>query len=228
MKTCSTCGKKLATKAGLKQHVESVHAHVQRVTGKGRATNGGSIPAAMAGGSLSKMRAVGSNFGDGTITLQRSELLTSVEVAGKASAAAGSIKLLPTSGVLPWLYKLASSFDQIVWHSARVYYKPAVGTTFSGSMVIGVDWNPSATGTSRATVQACSPVVEAAAWQPMSLALPAGRLQSRKFYFLTASAAQDAAPAALLYNLKCTAQEVQAFVGDIWLEYRVSLLSPSA
>lgn len=224
MKTCSICRKKLASKAGLKQHMDSVHS-------QGRASNRkqqGGVPAAMAGAPVTSMRSMGSAMGDGTITLQRSEILCSIEIPANGTSAADCIKMLPSPSVLPWLYKISSSFDQIIWHQARVYYKPAVGTTFGGSLVIGVDWNPAATATTRATVQACSPVMEAAAWQPMQMVLPPARLQSRKFYFLTATAAQDAAPAALLYNLKCSTVKEQTFLGDLWLEYRVSLLSPSA
>lgn len=225
MKTCSICKKKLATKNGLAQHMASVHAQGQ---GPSRRKSGKSIPAAMPGAAVTSMRSSGSSMGDGTITLQRSEILTSIEVADKATSTKGAIKLLPNASVMPWLFKLTSSFDQIVWHSARVYYKPAVGTTYFGSLVLGVDWNPSATAADRTVVQACSPVIEAAAWQPLQLVLPSSRLQSRKFYFVAAPAAQDAAPAAILYNLKCSSVSGQTFVGDIWLEYRVSLLSPSA
>lgn len=223
MKTCTICRKKLASKAGLKQHMDSVHSQ-----GRASVRKQQSVPAAMAGPSVGAMRSMGSSLGDGTITLQRSEILCSIEVPVNGTSFADHVKLLPSAAVLPWLHKIASSFDQIVWHQARVYYKPAVGTTFSGSLVIGVDWNPAATVTTRSTVQACSPVMEAAAWQPMQMVLPAARLQSRKYYFLTATAAQDAAPAALLFNLKCSTVKEQTFLGDIWLDYRISLLSPSA
>lgn len=223
MKTCSVCRKKFSAKAGLKQHMDSVHSQKGMNSGQK-----GMVPAGFITRQTQAMRAMGNSMGDGTITLQRSELIKSVEVANNSNTSDGYIKLLPTASVLPWLYKLASSFDQIVWHQARVIYKPAIGTTFGGSFVIGVDWNPAATTSSRSTVQACSPVAETAVWQPSQIVLPASRLQSRKYYFMSASQAQDAAPAAILYNLKCSSVAEQTFIGDIWLEYKVSLLGPSA
>lgn len=224
MKVCSVCRKKFSSKNGLKQHMQAVHSGNSNGGGKPRQ----GVMAGYSGRALSKPQVMGSNSGDGTITLQRSELLETIEVVANGTSAKGAIRLLPTANCMKWLHKIASSFDQIVWHSARVYFKPAVGTTFAGSLVIGVDWNPAATDAARDTVQACSPVTESPAWQPSQLVLPTQRLQSRRYYFMVSAVAQDTSPAAVLYNLKCTASTAQTFVGDIWIDYKVSLLSPSA
>lgn len=234
VRQCPVCQKKLATKAGLKQHMEQVHRvgvpnQAKAPSRRRRRNQGGGATMLPSGFMSSTPRGGGgANSPEGTIVLSRADLVKSIDLAANSDSASGAIPLLPSADVMPWLYKLATSFDQIQWHSARVYYKPAVGTTFAGSLVLGVDWNADADKAGRNIVQACTPVIEAAAWQPTSLTLPPSRLQSRRYYFITAAEKKDAAPGALLYNLKASKQTAQSFVGDIWLEYRVSLLGPSA
>lgn len=221
MKSCPRCQKKLATKAGLKQHMDSVH--------NGAPQRKGGVVPARTSGKISQPRTMGSNLGDGSITLSRSELLTSVDVQANADTSTGAIQLYPTPQNMTWLAKLAAAYDQIVWHSARVFFKPACGTTRNGSLLIGVDWDPTAADTARATVQSCTPVTEAPVWQQSQLTLPSTRLQSRKYYFLKGSPqAQDKAPGVLLYHAKVDKESNQRFYGDIWIDYRVTLQGPSA
>lgn len=228
MKSCPQCQRKLASQAGLKQHMAAVHQGGQQRAkrGNGRVNGGNNIPAGYST-NVPRSTSLGGSQ-QGVIIVSRTELAVSIDVAAAAGEASKAIKLAPSRNCLPWLSRLAGSFDEIIWHSARVFYKPAVGTNFAGSLVIGMDWNAKATDASREKAQSCSPAMESAAWQPISMVLPSNRLQSRKFYNLSADDAIDQAPGAILYNLKCDTSDKQRFVGDIWIDYKVSLLGPSA
>nr|WQM60694.1 MAG: VP3 protein [Solemoviridae sp. 1] len=215
--------------------MEAVHSTARPATQpKPRRRNpaASSIPAGFAVGGASPRRRRGrggnglNNSSEGAITLARSELLSSVEYA-TAGVYAKAVVLEPTDNFMPWLYVLYKGFDQMQWHSCSIVYKPAVGTTFAGSLVVGVDWNAEATKTDRNVVQACTPVMEAAAWQPLQMTLPSSRLQSRRFYIRSAEKATDRAPGVLLINLK-TSESRATFVGDIWIHYKVTLYGPSA
>lgn len=221
MKACPRCQKKLASKAGLKQHMDAVHNGAPQRSGR-------AVPAGVSSRPPAQARTMGSNLGDGSITLSRSELLASVEVASAKDSAQGYIVLLPSSTTMAWLFRLSSAYDQIVWHTARVFFKPASGTTRNGILLMGMDWNPAATDCSRTTVQSCTPVTESPVWQQSQLPLPASRLQSRKFYFLKASSSVDQAPGVLLWHVKTDTTTAKIFLGDLWIDYRVSLLGPSA
>lgn len=229
MKTCPICQRKLATKAGLKQHMESVHktlssAPVRRGNGRPSGVRGTRVPGAATAPFSSGSS--GSVAGDGTIRIGRSELISSITLKAKQADASGRIPMEAQS--CAWLSKLAKVYDQIVWHSITIEFKPAVGTVFSGSIVIGFDWNPDANQVDRKTVQACMPSVEAPIWQPLKMSLPSARLQTRRFYLINSSSASDKSPGVLLYNLKSTSQDNDMFVGDIWVTYSVSLMGPSA
>lgn len=164
----------------------------------------------------------------GELVLARSELLFSVEAEAKTSEFKKATKLLPSGTSLTWLNKLAESFDQIEWLSASLVWKPAVGTTFNGSVICGVDWNAGATDAARTTVQACMPHFDTPIWQQARLSLQAQRLQSRKAYILKAENAVDQAPGVILVNVKFDEKTTKQFLGDLWLDYRVRLMGPSA
>lgn len=180
------------------------------------------LPAAFVGGPR------GNFAGEGTVRIARSEIMYSVEVSVQGTNFNRATIIEPANQTMPWLYKMSSLFDQIVWENCEFSYKPACGTSFGASLVMGVDWDPQATDASRSKVQACSPVVECAAWQPITLVLPKTRLQSRRIYVRNSSSPADRAPGVLLVNLKCSAADRQTFVGDVWVKYSVVLMGPSA
>lgn len=169
-----------------------------------------------------------SNDGEGTLTLSRSELVRSIEVDAKVDEKGDYMEFFPSSSTMAWLYRLAKSFDQIVWHSVTIEYRPAVGTNYSGSLVFGIDWNAATTAVDRVKVQACTPTSEAPVWQPQTINVPGSRLQSRRFFILKATNSVDRSPFCLLWSLKRNATDDKTFYGDIWVHYRVSLMGPSA
>lgn len=130
---------------------------------------------------------------------------------------------------LPWLKGLAASFDRYVWLKAHIVYKAAVGTTKSGLVAVGPDWDSyHSTSYSRQDVLAYTPVYESPVWQSGRLALPPSRLMTRKEYRLkewTSQATEgevfDLFPCVVVYN--CSGTETITY-GEIWVEYTVRLI----
>nr|QHA33885.1 putative coat protein [Atrato Sobemo-like virus 3] len=165
---------------------------------------------------------------EGELVLARSELLCTITLEKMKTEAMAAIKLLPTAEALSWLNALSGHFDQIEWLAVKLLWKPCVGTTFNGSVLFGVDWNAGAVSAVRNKVQACVPHMDTPLWQQGSMLLPAARLQSRRFYVPAATEAVDQAPCVILYNVRATAQTADTVVGDVWIEYRVRLMGPTA
>ncbi|QSL99569.1 MAG: putative capsid protein [Pythion sobemo-like virus] len=213
MVKCNQCNRQFKTQAALNQHRQASHqpsANPPRRRAPARRT----MPA--------------QSNREGELVIGRQELLLSLEVKKDASESKQVVKLLPTETALTWLNKLAGNFDQIEWLSASLVWKPAVGTTFNGSLIIGVDWNAAANDAKRVVVQATVPHVDTPVWQQARLAMPANRLQSRKAYILKADAAVDSSPGVVLVNAKTNKVADDTFLGDLWLDYRVRLMGPSA
>lgn len=167
--------------------------------------------------------ASGAQPSNGEIVVTRCELLDAVVVSTAASV--GSVALLPSSTALSWLHKLRSAFDRIEWLSAKLHWKPFVGTQTSGSVAFGVDWNSVAATVTRAKVQACTPVYESPVWQAGNLNLPARYLMSRKVYHFDATDEADRQPGKLIWAV---AGASAATVGEIWCTYKVRLSGTTA
>lgn len=167
---------------------------------------------------------------EGKIVVQRAELLCELTVAAGSSSTTCYAALKPSGTRMPWLAKLAGSFTQIIWHTARLEYRPAVGTMKDGSLVVGVDWDPESTAPSKSKVQSCSPNFQVPVWQKKEIAIPSSRLQSRKFYTLSEKADKvDQAPCEVLVYLSCTSnKDAEQYFGDIWVHYNVTLQGPTS
>lgn len=129
-----------------------------------------------------------------------------------------------------WLKGLAKNFDRYRWLSAVVEYKPAVGTTTTGLMAFGPDWNSgtSTTTYTREEVLAATPLSEAPVWQQQSLPLPKARLMSRKDYRISTKddttwdddSAFDVMPCFIMW----ATTGAKSIVGELWVSYTVELI----
>lgn len=175
--------------------------------------------------------AAGVNPSQGEIVVTRSELVGSVAMAA-AGTGTGSINMYPDSSSFAWLHKLRSAFDRIEWMSATLCWKPFVGTQASGSVAFGVDWNSQPGTTTRAKVQACTPVYESPVWQSGSLSLPNRYLMTRKVYLLESSVLQDKQPGVIVWALAGVVspkdKDASIVFGEIWCTYKVRLSGTTA
>nr|QOW03292.1 capsid [Kisumu mosquito virus] len=168
---------------------------------------------------------------DGRIVVQRCELLFELKVDKDTEGAAYYEVLQPNSSRMPWLSKLCKNFSQIIWRSARLEYRPAVGTMKDGSLVVGIDWNPIASSPDKAKVQSMTPNFQVPVWQKKEMTIPASRLQSRKFYSTDTSSSVDIidkVPCEVLAYISCTKDAAnKQYFGDIWIHYNVILQGPT-
>lgn len=211
---CNLCQRQFKTAQALSQHKAALHRQPSR-------------PTRVAAPAPRRM-AVPRQMPEGELVISRTELLTTITIAKDKSDVAWYHSLLPDTKVLVWLAGLTKAFDQIVWERAEVMWKPCVGTTFNGSIILGVDWNAAATDASRTKAAACSPSLDTPLWRPANIVLPPSRLQSRKAYILSAVEDVDKSPCVILANVKSTTQSADTCVGDVWLKYTVRLIGPSA
>nr|QOI91430.1 capsid [Guangzhou sobemo-like virus]QOI91434.1 capsid [Guangzhou sobemo-like virus]QOI91438.1 capsid [Guangzhou sobemo-like virus]UBJ26033.1 capsid protein [Sichuan mosquito sobemo-like virus]BEJ26065.1 capsid protein [Wenzhou sobemo-like virus 4] len=167
---------------------------------------------------------------EGKIVVQRAELLCEIKVAKNAAGAAYHEILQPTDSRMAWLYKLSKNFSQIVWHTAKLEYRPAVGAMKDGSLVVGVDWNPIADAPDKAKVQSMTPNFQVPVWQKKELTIPSSRLQSRKFYSTETDSTIpliDRVPCEVLAYISCSKSSDDQYFGDIWVHYNVTLMGPT-
>lgn len=162
----------------------------------------------------------------GTIRIRRKELVQAVK-----GAASGSVGVHPDS--MPWFKKLASPFDQIIWHSCVFEYRPCASATVSGSFSMGIDWDSnSPTVVSYNSVANLTPVRDGPMWRALTMPLPANRLQSRRMYMLhvandnKADFDYDRMPGYL--NYCSTASDPNTVYGHIWCTYDVTLLGTAS
>lgn len=124
---------------------------------------------------------------------------------------------------LPGLHKFAGIYERITWHSAKVWWRPSLGTTEAGMVTYGVDWDLKNTDAlTRAQIALYTPSASHAVWMDTSskpLILPAARLSSRKIMFFSQEANSiDGSPACLV-ALSTHAKGG----GEFWIEYTVTL-----
>lgn len=158
----------------------------------------------------------------GSIRLKRDEFLATV--TGKSK---NVIDLYPSSTVFPFLYGLTKCYERIVWHSMRIHYKTASGTTKDGMITMGIDWNSNAKveNITKSQVQSYTPNCEFPVWiQSKSMVLPSSRLMSRKEYIIASKDVADKQPGQLVVFPGGEAYEH----GDLWVEYDVSLHGTTA
>jgi len=145
-----------------------------------------------------------------------------------AAEAVVSIELQVSS--FPVLGKLAGTFEKIIWHNMRIYWKPAVGTTYGGLVTLGVDWNSAKLASSRSDVAAYTPSSTCAVWSDMSsapLVLSQAKLMTRKEFIIGADAKVDRGPGTLVVGVSIPKPDTVT-LGEIWISYSATLSGTTA
>lgn len=166
--------------------------------------------------------------GTAQIKFSRTELVASVTLAksGNVNKATGTIRVVPDSA--PILKKLGGAFERARWERSNFYWKPSVGAMYSGSIVMGVDWDMRNAATTRADVAAYAPsrvlpLREDGESQP--LRMDPSRLKGRNWYNFSDSTDAVACPAQLVWVAE---GESAITVGEIYWTYTVVLDGPHA
>lgn len=156
----------------------------------------------------------GAGPSDATVRITKTELLVSVT---KSEAASFHIQ----STNIPTLKRLSKIYERVKFHSLRIFWKPAVGTTESGMVTYGLDWDFHGLVSERAFIAQYSPSASHAVWcdttqRPM--VAPASRLQSRAWYRNNNADTVDAAVCDLVYK-----SDHQRGGGEFWITYSCTL-----
>lgn len=174
-------------------------------------------------GKKSKRKGSASNLSSGQITLERKEILVELKSTG-VNFQATSIKLRPES--FSFLKKF-TMFDRFRFNRLRLYYKPMVASTQSGSVIYGVEWDMSTnTPKSRADLSSLSPVRTHACWfdgESQPLICPAPRLHTKLWFSVDAAdKSDDSGPGVLLVGFSGPSEAIT--LGEIWADYSVTLM----
>lgn len=163
-------------------------------------------------------RAGGSAVGlDAVVRFSRRELVMSITDSKPVTIGLHKNKL-------PGFAKLAGIYERVQWHSCKFWWVPMVGTTQSGAVTYGVDWDGSTSyETTRQQIALLTPSASHAVWCDTSnepLILPASRLSSRPWYITQVGYTpgdMDVAPAFLVVK-----SDFASGGGEIWVEYSVT------
>lgn len=161
------------------------------------------------------------NMNAGEVTISKLELCGTVKVEANKSSNAGSCSLYPPD--LPFLSSLSKSFERIKWHSCALMYKPAASMTQAGLFSMGVDWNWSTAQTTRKKIAAYQPTCTTSVWKEVTMSLPPQRLQSRLWYSTEAASGPDSGPGVIAWAADSAGGSAGVTLGEIWVQYRVTL-----
>lgn len=130
------------------------------------------------------------------------------------------ISLSPTK--LPFLAGFTKMFDRYVYHRIRIVYRPSCGSTTSGSLIVGIDWDSKKSANlTYKVISNLTPVMDLPLWQGGTLVLPPSKLMTRKEYIINTDDTDefDSTPGFVCFAATgATAQTA----GHLWIDYDIS------
>lgn len=172
---------------------------------------------------------MGTGIGNGgRIVLSRDELLVQVKTTAGRGESVFSVDLKPSSGVMPFLFRLASCYQRIRWLRAHISWRPACGTNTNGIISYGVAYNNTKSISTRELVTSLTPCNDHAVWQSTGVApliIPSDLLMSRKWYALnsTGDDAFDAQMGKFYVGLSHDTISTAESRGEFWISYSVEM-----
>lgn len=116
-------------------------------------------------------------------------------------------------------------------------YKPAVGSTAAGQVLLGVDYDPADATLTYNSTAALSPKAVCPVWRETSLSIPPGRAMKQKWLYTDASGSRasategsdfhfDLRPETAAFGLQVTSTYQSGSPGSLWVEYNLEFCSP--
>lgn len=157
---------------------------------------------------------------DGSIRIARSVRLCELKT-GADGVLATACELNPRHW--GWIDKISAAYERCKFHRLGFTFRTACGTTKSGLVSYGVDWDPSAEAPGdRGVVTACVPFLECAVWaNPNELVCPSDKLNAVTWYVFDQSAVSM--PGKLLVYAQ---SDKNLLIGDIFVHYDLTLSGP--
>lgn len=186
---------------------------------RGRGRNGLTVPA-MPTQALGRMA--------GTMVQNGACTVVATERWNAFFAAAGTVYnavFLPGRSGLVRLDGIAALYEQWRVHSVELHYRAYTGTTQSGAVNVGVDYDARTAEPTLADIQALNPNVEGPVWQSAAIPVDVNRVMKGRWHY-TAQCADnhpDLGP-----GFAVVAHSSLANAGAIWVTYRVEFTGPTA
>lgn len=155
---------------------------------------------------------------NGTLRVKYRELLTSVSVNSTQI-----YEFLPGATGMPHLDARAGLYEMYKIIGVRFIYKPAVGTSTNGEVLLGVDFDSRDIVQTYLGTAALQPKSTGPVWRAFGLRVPPERAMKQKW--LLTSNLQDDAPARGAFTLQVT-NTANLEPGTIWCEYHLLFASP--
>lgn len=124
-----------------------------------------------------------------------------------------------------WLSNLSKFFDRWKIYSCSFEYRPSVGTTTDGKVMMGINYvSDGGNKVSKDTIAALTPFLDTPVWQSAKLVFPQNRLMVQKEYQIDSSPSNGnwEFPGALEWSVGGPTGGTKE-VGDIWVTYDVEL-----
>lgn len=160
--------------------------------------------------------------------LQRDELLLQVATVPSKTETVFTKPLIPSSGVMPFLFQISSCYQRIRWLKCHVTWRPAVGTSTNGIITYGFQFNSDGSITTRSNVTDLTPVNDHPVWQSgqmTPLVVPQEMLQTRKWYVLNSTQADtyDKALGTFCVGASHDSAAAAKTLGEFWVSYSVEM-----
>lgn len=163
-------------------------------------------------------------FSGTSMRFTHEELLCTIKA--DTSGTVKNYDFIPRSTGLPVLDKLAAVFERYKAVAVTVFYRPIVGTTTDGAVVVACDWDALTDATTLAQLYSMSPHIRGPVYQSQSMVFPMQRLNAFQSYYMSTSAAiLLKAPFSI-----CTAAKTGSDkeVGEVWVRYTILFEGVSA
>lgn len=211
---CPKCNRQFKTKAALLQHERDSHREQPSAPKKTSKKRGLALPTV-----TSPARA--------TVVVSQEEYLGEVAVPAGRSSNLKAYKIIPGGSGLARLDQFGSLFEQ--WRMERwvVKARPKVGTTISGSYILGVFYESMLTPTTKAEVGALSPKVMGPIWQGATLSVPPNLAQKQRWLY-THGSGVDEADAVAGQIVVAVDGEAEKCRIDLWVSYTITFMGPTA
>jgi hypothetical protein len=132
-------------------------------------------------------------------------------------------EFLPGATGMMHLDARAGLYEMYKIRGVRFTYRPAVGTTTNGEVLLGIDFDSRDTVATYEGTAALQPKSAGPVWRAFGLSVPPKRAMKQRW--LLTSNLQDDAPARGAFTLQVT-NTAAVNTGTIWCEYMLEFVSP--
>lgn len=132
----------------------------------------------------------------------------------------------------PWLHKMAGAFESYVFNSLTINFVTSMGTDTNGAIAIIPDYDASDDNAeqSKSQLLAYQDSVRGPVWSNLKMQCTRKNLRKRTSLYIREKALSDNNDIklydALNYSVLVTGLPADQFIGELWMEYDITLMTP--